>query len=70
MSFGLYAVGYLILIAGVALSGSPDAYSAALHCRDCVDHAGHRRGYRCAEHAAEGPELKAAGRSRLSGIIV
>jgi hypothetical protein len=51
MSFGIYAVGYLILIAGVAYLASLDAHSAALYRCDCGHHAGNWRGYGCADYS-------------------
>ena len=57
MSFGIYAVGYLILIVGSRISGAPDAYSAAIH-RGRGDYSGWDWG--CdwgADHQAAGSEL-------------
>ena len=51
MSFGIYAVGYLILDCGCRVSGPLDAYSAAVHCGDCGDHAWDWRGYGCADYS-------------------
>ena len=55
MSFAIYAIGYLILIGGVAYLAHLMHIPHALHCRDRGDHAGNWRSYRCANHPAQGP---------------
>jgi hypothetical protein len=50
MSFGIYAVGYLILIAGVAYFAHLMHIPDPLHCGDWIHHAGDWGGYRCADY--------------------